>query len=261
MGRNKTVEGITLHARRFQEYHKDVTILSREGGITNCVLHGGYKGKSRMAGATEPFRYGKFLLYHNPVKDSYKISDCEVLDPFEEFRKDLAKIYLVSLWSEIMIKTRGAGAGTDDGENVFLLLLNSLELLKNCPSYNLPRLDIQFLWRFLALSGLGIPGGWCVLCGRELGEKDLPVYSFSDQGFLCSGCLKDTDRNTVSGVFSPGASRYLMRTINQELETAVKAATPGGEELELERLPLRIIVSEMEIRLKTQDYHKFIINR
>ena len=119
MGRNIWIEGLTLRSRRFQEFHKDVTILCRTGGILQAVLHGGYKGKSRLAGATEPFRQAEFLLYHNPVKQSYKISDGDVLNPFEELRGNLAKIYLASLWSEIMIKTQGMGAHDYEGERVF----------------------------------------------------------------------------------------------------------------------------------------------
>ncbi|MBI9103642.1 MAG: DNA repair protein RecO [Spirochaetales bacterium] len=257
MGRNIRVEGITLHSRRFMEFHKDVTILSREGGVFNAVLHGGYKGKSRMAGGTEPFRRVAFLLYHDPVKDTYKISDGEIINSFENLRLVLPKIYLASLWSELMIRTRGAGAGFEEGERVYFLLLKALEVLETIETRKLPYLNIQFLWRFLALSGLSMDFSSCSSCGRGLDEGETLIYSSREIGFLCENCKRRSVFNERQSL-SPGAAKYLSRTQGLDILSSIKIIPPQGDLTTLESIPLEMMISEMDIHFKTQDYHQFM---
>ncbi len=246
------MEGITLHSRRFQEFHKDVTFLSRDGGIFQAVLHGGYKGKSRFAGATEPFRHVKFLLYHNPVKDSYKISDGELLNAFDSFRTDLPRIYMASRWAELFIRTRGIGAAEEDGRIIFKLLLDSLIILETIERKNLSCLNIQFLWRFLNIAGFGLDARNCGNCGTVLSDQAEVVFSNRDNVFLCGGCGVLGERLSI------GIVKYLNYSLERELEVAVLVSPPGGGREFLERIPLDFFRGEMELVLKSPDYNQFI---
>ena len=271
MSRNQWMEGITLHSRRFQEYHKQVVLLSRDGGIREAVLHGGYKGRSRHAGTTEPFRHVKLLLYHNPVRDSWKITDGEVLHPFEGFRGSLPRIYLATLWGEILIRTRGGGMG-EEGEELFRMVLDCLSLLETAAPEKLVRLNVQFLWRFLACTGFAPDVSRCASCGRTwdeaAGREPLrAVYDTREQGFLCGTCGPAGGASAGGSgdylpgsriLLSPGVPRYLDFSLSREVAQGLRASLPPEELALLEKLAMDFLAAEMELRPKTPDYRGFL---
>ena len=79
MKRQLLTQGIILRAERSGEINKSVTAFSPDLGIVHGMAFGAAKPGSRFSGATEPFRFAAIHLYHNPVSNSYKITDLEIL--------------------------------------------------------------------------------------------------------------------------------------------------------------------------------------
>lgn len=264
MSRNLWLEGITLHCRRVQDFHKSVIFLSREGGIREAILHGGYKGKSRHAAGTEPFRHVKLLLYHNPVKDSWKISDGDVLDSFEGFRQDLCRIYMATLWGEILMKTSGGGSSGFEADTLFSLTLSALEALEKLPREKLPRLNTQYLWRFLGCIGFAVDFSSCASCGRALASQERVFFHAGENGFFCESCDSGAPGHGFkSGLadktgLSSGVVRYLEFSLSRGLSEGLRGDLPAETLMILERIPLGFLRSEMNIHPRTPDYRQFL---
>lgn len=251
MGRNIWFEGISLRCRRVGEFHKSVVMLSREGGIQEAMLHGAYKGKSRLSASTEPFKHLKLLLYHNPVKDSWKITDGELLGSFQGLGDQLYRIYLASRWAEIVEKTRGGGASGEEGEAVFLLFGRALAALSAAPEKSAAAVNVQFLWRFLELMGYQADHRNCGECGAVLDGTG--NYDPREHRFLCRRC-------GLPGGVGPGegAVRYLLYTLDRTFNEAVKVSLPDPVLQHLEEIPLQFIRGEIDFSLKTPSYRNFL---
>ena len=197
MERNIWIEGISLRCRRVGEIHKAVVLLDRRGGIREATLHGAYKGRGRLSASTEPFKHLKLLLYHNPVKDSWKILDGELLGGFAGLGKEVFRIYLASLWAELLVKTQGGGAVENEGEELFLLFGRSLGALSTAPPPYAPAVNVQFLWRFLKFMGYEADRRICGSCGSTLDGG--AVYDSGGHRFLCPRCTPPRQRGTARG--------------------------------------------------------------
>lgn len=251
MSRNVWIEGITLRCRRVGEFHKSVVLLDREGGIRDAILHGAYKGKSRLSASTEPFKHLKLLLYHNPVKDSWKISDGELLGGFSGLENEVFRIYLASLWAELLLKTRGAGAVGDEGERLFMLLGRSLGVLAAAPVGYASAVNVQFLWRFLKIMGYEADHRNCGECGRPLSGE--AVFDSRQHRFLCPHCALPG-----SEVLPGGAAKYLEYTLERPIGEAVRVNLSENLLRRLEEIPLSFLRQEVDLFLKTPFYRNFI---
>ena len=126
MYRNFIIEAIVLKTQRMGECHKVVTFLTKSKGIITGIAHGAKKIKSALRSATEPLNLCKVYFYHNPVKNSYKISDIDCIESFDEIPCNLSHFYTASLWIEIILKSFGGG---DVNSSIFDLFVKSLYLL------------------------------------------------------------------------------------------------------------------------------------
>ena len=151
-GRNLVTEGIVLKTHRIGEIHKGVTFHSPLRGIVTGIAHGAYRPKSRLGGTTDPFCRARFYLYLEPVKDSCKINDAELLEGYHGIREGLIKYFIASLWTEVIIRTHGGGG--EDGA-VHTLLTGALRALDGQPESGTDDLLVQFLWKYMSAIGHG----------------------------------------------------------------------------------------------------------
>ena len=193
----------------------------------------------------------KLLLYHNPVKDSWKITDGELLGSFQGLGDQLYRIYLASRWAEIVEKTRGAGASGGEGEEVFLLLGRALAALSAAPAKSAAAVNVQYLWRFLELMGYQADHRCCGECGAVLGGEGL--YDAREHRFLCRSCGLPG-----GGSLGEGAVRYLLYTLERPFNEAVKVSLPDPVLQRLEDIPLQFIRGETDLYLKTPSYRNFL---
>ena len=97
MNRNLKTRALVLKNYRIGDFHKGTVLLTGELGIIHAIAHGAFKGKSRLGNKTEVFNDLIAYLYHNPVKNSYKITDAECKNYFKGMKKDLRKVYAAYL--------------------------------------------------------------------------------------------------------------------------------------------------------------------
>lgn len=248
MGRNIRTEAIVLKTARMGEIHKSVTLLAPDLGLVQAIAHGVYKGKGRLAGTTDPFAWSTIYLYHEPVKGNYKITDIECHDLFESLRTDLERYYAASLWAEVIIRSHAGGEGPD---RIFGLLKSALHALES--SFDHKCVQIQFLWRFIALAGFLPHIESCSLCGRDFTEREIVVYRRAEGDFACLGCLPVTSTEGLPEVqeLSAGARKYLERTEQLSLRDALRVDLERGAKEQLLALLYRFVQDILEVPLKT----------
>ncbi len=244
MNRNYSTEAVVLKTRRFGDFHKAVTILSPDCGIINAVAHGAYKGKSRISSITDPFCVSAFELYHNPVKDVWKINGCESIDLNERIRENLNAHYNASFWSELIIKSYASGA---DFISVFSLYTSALTGLNADNSAGLS-VTLHFLYRFLLNSGFITDFSECGHCGKLIAGEDV-YFSPAEGCFLCASCA-----SKGLPVIKGAAAEYLEESSAVHLEEAVKKRLDIQTEKEVRNTLLAVLKTIIDAPLNTLDY-------
>ncbi len=243
MRRNIVTETIVLKNYRIGEIHKGVVMLSPEIGVFHTIAHGAYKGKSRMAGITDPFCRSLSYLYYNPVKNSYSLRDIDGKDYFEGLRNDLGKFYTSSLWAEIILKSFGGGG---DYFSLFRLFNSALSELDRASSQLLDYIRIQFLSRYISLTGFRADTDECGICGRQIKSTEDSHFYNRDSVFICGSCA-----DPASLRLSPGGKQYLLHTGKQNFSDSIKIGM-GEETTEaLKNILMEMIQAIVETPLNT----------
>jgi DNA repair protein RecO (recombination protein O) len=219
MFRTSSTEAVVLRKVRVGEIHKSLTLLSPTLGLIGVMAHGAYKIHSRLRTASEPFGVIRAYLYHEPVKDQYKITDIEAIDTLEGIRHSVLRFFTASLWAEVCLKSFGGGEGF---AGLYELLREALGLLADCPEASVDRLSVQFLVRFLELMGHRPNLEHCSACGVEL-ELRGGAYLSEEAGLLCPLC-GHPERPHLPG----GALRYLQATARLPLAQAARVGLEAG---------------------------------
>ncbi len=243
MRRNITTNALILRTRRIGEYHKLVTCLTPALGLVDALAYGAYKGKSKLSGITEPYTFLSLHLYYNPVKKAYKVTEAEEHVPYTVVRGSLARVYRASLFSEIVLKSFGGGG---DSADIFLLLKDAFFVLDTCSTEKMDFVVIQFLWRFLMLSGMIPDLNSCEKCSRHVGLGEILVYSPEENVFFCKQC-GGTGHYRLNG----GERRYLEYTFRQTFTRAVQTGLVKSSVVPLRQLLLVMVQNFLEYPLNS----------
>ncbi len=244
MNRNYSTEAVVLKTGRIGDYHKSVTILSPERGIIQAIAHGAYKGKSRLSSITDPFCISEFELYHNPVKDLWKINNCESRTLNSGIREDLGATCHASFWSELVLKSHASGA---DYSTVYSLFTSALGALAADNSRSVI-VTVHFLYRFLLGSGFITDFSECCNCGNDSAGRTV-FFSPSEGGFLCEDCAS----GGLAALKSSSAV-YLQDSIGIQLEEAIKKRLDLYTEKEIRNVLLAVLRSILDTPLNTLDF-------
>lgn len=243
MRRTSSTPAIVLKKARVGEIHKSLTLLTPDHGLVQAMAHGALKIGSRLATASESFHVLKAYLYHDPVKDQYKITDLESLEPHEAIRCSVARFYTASLWAEACLRSYG---GTTESAALFELLASALRLLDRAPAGRELNLSVQFLLRFLAIGGHRVDPGQCASCQLAF-EPSAPFYlREADAGFVCGACAAAEDRPLPAG-----ARRYLERTLALPLAQAAAVGLEQSALAALREAVYLLVQASLEAPLKT----------
>lgn len=244
MGRNFRTEGVILKTYRVAEYHKGLVIISPAAGVFHATAFGAYKGKSKLSGVTEPFTAGDFYLYHDPVKDRYKVSEVVPQTYNEALRSDLDRYYTGLFWSELIIKSFGGGS---EYARLYSLLSSALDFLGRTRCVE--RANLQFVWRYLDTTGFLPDISICAGCGREVSDGE-PLY-WQNGEFVTDECRLTTEGGPDLLAMTPAAKKYLLHTSRLTPDQTEAVSLSAGELRILKRLLYAIIEDVVGFRLNT----------
>ncbi len=220
-----------------------MTMLTPEAGMISAMAHGACKIKSRFRTLSEPFGYLRVYLYHDPVKDQYKITDMESIDPFESIRKSIVKIYTASLWAEVVLKAFGGG---ESSGSLFRLFSSSLKALNESREGKEIMVSIQFLFRFLCLMGFSPVLETCSQCASAFKTNEPSFFSSRDLSFLCSRCAR-----LKSIILPAGGRRYLAKTSTHSLGKALKVGLEDDSVRALKEVLYQLVQGVLEVNLNS----------
>lgn len=210
---------------RVAEYHKGLVILSPDLGIFHATAFGAYKGKSKLSGVSETFIEGRIFLYHDPVKDRYKVSEIVPEETHQQLREDLDRYYTALFWAELIMKSFAGGEGFAE---LFRFFSSSMQLLDR--SEDIEALLIQFIWRYLGMTGFQPEIENCGECGRRI-ERGESLYMENGQ-FVCEKCAGSYGGPRLS----PAARNYLIHSASLPLQRTAGVVLNPAERGELKRL-------------------------
>jgi DNA repair protein RecO (recombination protein O) len=241
MERRQSTPAVVLRTYRVGEIHRGVVMLTPGEGLVRAIAHGALTEKGRLRGSTVPFCYGRCDLYTDPVRQSTKITDMQPHDFFVGVREDIKRFYTASLWTEVILKTFASGGSS---EELFALFVTALRCIDSSNAEETDRVSIQFLWRFLALSG-SQPGLDHCACSGEFLEPDRPIYyAPGEQGF-CS------EHHASEGMvrWSAGVAAYLRHAATMGLPEAARIAPPAESVPRIKRVLYGILQDLVETPL------------
>jgi DNA repair protein RecO (recombination protein O) len=243
MERNSTCKGIVLRNYRIGEIHKGVVLLTDRFGLLSAIAHGAYAQKGKLRSVTNPFCNGTFYLYHNPQKNSTKITDVSIDCFYQNLRDSLSKFYAASLWAEIVVKSFGGG---DEGSPLYELLSRALEAADRADPRDVSRVSAQFIWRYLGIVGVRPALSECAVTGQGLQVAEEATYSRVHGGFVAEGYTQMEDMS-----LSPGARRYLEHTAQLPFSRAVDIKLDAGALASLRAVLLVMVQDAVESPLNT----------
>ncbi|MCX7028882.1 MAG: DNA repair protein RecO [Spirochaetes bacterium] len=211
--RNLSTPAIVIRRERMGESHKGLVLLTADLGLVHAAAYGAWKMHSALRTGSEPFAHSLARLYHDPVKNTYKVTDLEVRESFEGLRTDLGRIEAASLWAEVVLKSIAAGETTG---GLYRLLLACLRALEAGGADRAPYATAQFLWRFLDLAGYRPDASACERCGRAFGEAEGAAWLAAPGGIACGACA-----GGAGLPLSAGARRYLEATRDLDLAASL----------------------------------------
>jgi DNA repair protein RecO (recombination protein O) len=231
---------MVLKKYRVGETHKGLVALSADRGILYAIAHGALRPGNRLASGTEPLTLVRLYFYHEPVKDSLKVTDLTVLASFDRVKSDVQRYFTASLWVEVLLRSL-AGGGVDP--TALALLRDSVAALDTGEDPAL--VDLQFLWRYLDYSGFRPDPDRCASCGTHPDPEE-PVYHLSGgRGLVCAACAERS--RSPRTAMSPGARRYIAHT--QGLGLAQAHRVRLAQAASLRRLSTELVQCVLQARL------------
>jgi len=241
MFRTSSTQAVVLYRHRVGEIHKGLSLLTLDMGMIRALAHGAYKMRSRFRTLTEPFSNIKVYLYHDPVKDQYKITDVVSLSLFTGIQGNMVKFFTASLWAEVIMKSYGGGESSTE---LFNLFRNALQYLDSASPGSEHFVSQQFLWRFMTLSGFSPELSVCSNCNVEI--ENILFFPAGELAPFCNKCI----RGKYSSL-SSGARRYLQTTLQLPLSAALKVRLMEESVISLKQVTFQLVQTMVDSPLNT----------
>jgi DNA repair protein RecO (recombination protein O) len=225
-------EGVVLRSIRLGEADRIVTLVTPEHGKVRAVAKGVRRTKSRLGGRVEPLTHVTMLCWRGRELDT--ITQVEVLDAFRPLREDLARMAQAMVMLEVVDQVAVERHAVPE---LFRMLVGALGALAASAS---PAVAGAFLWKLLAVEGVGPSLDTCASCG-----SDGPLVAFDPlrDGFLCHSCR----RGQAVGA---ATMELLRRILGGDLAAVLREpATPATAEVE--RLAVLAVEHHLDRRLRS----------
>ena len=171
------VKGIVISESNYSETSKLLNIFTKEYGIVGIIAKGAKRLKSPLRSVTTKLSYGYFQFNYKEGKLSNLIV-ADVINPFNEIKKDLLKIsyasYLLELTNQVVKQS--------NEKEIFDLLEEAL--LKIEEGFDPTVITNIIELKYLEYLGIKPELNSCAVCGST---KILTV-STSKGGFICTNC-------------------------------------------------------------------------
>jgi DNA repair protein RecO (recombination protein O) len=204
MPRSFTYTALVLRVKPLGESNREAWFLTAEEGILRATVFGG--PKSRLRAHVAPFHQGLLWIYHDPVRDSRKVSDFDVRLWRPGLRERYERTMTASAVLETILSSHGGGGAWG---RALELAGGALDTLEGADEKICGRVLIHFLWNWADVLGVRPDIKTCASCACEARPDEVLLFS-PREGMLfcppCSGAVGDGNLFAVG----PGARRWLL---------------------------------------------------
>ncbi len=173
--------GMVLGAMPIGDYDKRLIILTNERGKITAFAKGARKQNSTLLASSQPLTLSEFKLYEG--RNTYTVMEGNVINYFNELKKDLDIIYYAYYFSEFTeYFTR---ENNDEKETLKLLYQTFRALEKNTIDKILIRSIFEL--KIMAINGEYPQTFHCVKCSSTQKSN---LFSFLGGGIICEECKK-----------------------------------------------------------------------
>ena len=247
MPRNFTYNVLTLRVRASGESNREAWFLSSEEGIFKATVFGGPKSKLRSQVA--PFHQGKIWIYHDPVRDSRKVTDFDV----QKWRPGLRELYERTITADSLAETVLATHAGGGNWNIALkLAADTLDCLEKSDEKTCPRILLQFFLAWTDFLGVRPGLNQCASCACEAGTDGVLWYSVQEGSLFCGKCRSEPDITV-----GPGARRWLLSVAGLEPKDALRFSLDNVSLQQAGALALNILAQSLGKHLPLWDYLNF----
>ena len=241
MGRNLSYRAIILRSRPSGESNRDVWLLSPEAGLLRVTVFGGPKSKLRAYAS--PFHSGQAWVYHDPVKNTYKLSDFDA----DSWRPGLRELYERAMSADAVAETILAShGGGGSWARALSLAESALDALAESDEETCARIVLWFLWQWTDFLGLRPEFEKCALCGNPSPGR----YSIREGGMVCGSCSEGTAGLVEAG---PGCCHWLESTRQLNPSQLVRHTLDKKSFREAKSLVTAILAEAIGKRLESWD--------
>ena len=241
MSRNSSYQALILRSRPSGESNRDVWLLCPDAGLLRVTVFGG--PKSRLRSYASPFHSGQAWVYHDPVKNTFKLSDFDV----SSWRPGLREMYERAMSADAVAETILAshGGGGNWGRALSIAQA-SLDALEAANEETCARIVLWFLWQWIDFLGLRPEFGACSLCGKPSPQR----YSIREGGMVCPSCSAEMAVFVETG---PGCRHWLETTRSLKPDQIVRHTLDKRSFREAMSLATAILAEAIGKRLDSWD--------
>jgi DNA repair protein RecO (recombination protein O) len=185
-------QAVVLRSRKIRESSKVVVLFSQNFGKISTIAKGSLKPKSKFGSSLELFTHSAIIFYKKETRDLHTLSSSEIVNAFDNIRKDVIKLAYASVASEMVERLVPQ---EEPNKGLFTLLVSALREIDAAQRPHLEILLSSYQLKVLHLVGYGPELARCVRCGRQVGER--VWFGLMSGGVLCPMC-KDKDLHTVT---------------------------------------------------------------
>jgi len=218
-------EGVVLRTMRLGEADRIVTLATPEHGKVRAVAKGIRKTKSRLSGRLEPLTHVSMMCWRGRELDV--VSQVETIEHFKAIRGDLERFPVAMTMLEVVDHV---ALERHPMPEMFRMLVGALRTLEERLS---PALLGSFLWKLLALEGVGPSIDQCAGCGSE---GELVAFDAGEGGFLCRSCRRG-------------------QAVGAETVNLIRQVLSGGLRAALDQPPSRATAEAERLAMLATEYH------
>lgn len=186
--KTNTVHGIVIRTTAYGEIHKVVTLFTKEMGKVTVMAHGAKKTTGKLAGVTQIFTNGCYLISHGRREGMGTLKQGETVTRYKSLQQDIMR---TSYASAIIELVDYLAMDKEPNPSMFELLEKALELIDK-------GLDPQVILsvtetKLMSIAGIHPNLDGCVCCEAHNGSF---AFSVKEGGFICHQCF-DKDRYRI----------------------------------------------------------------
>jgi DNA repair protein RecO (recombination protein O) len=183
MERHHIYSALVLRVRPSGESNRDAWFLTPEEGVIKATVFGGPKSKFRAL--VSPFHQGRLWVYHNPARDSRKLTDFDVHAFRLGIRENYRRAMTAAAVLELVLVSQGGGG---DWQRAWDMANRTLDALDRAPEEAGLRIFVHFLWNWTLLLGERPALHRCASCTCEAPQDGLLLWHTRETALFCPSC-------------------------------------------------------------------------